>query len=110
VARGYVTLIARSVGGSNQCFGGSLIHPPTAGSGYLKESELENQTGSRYLEKKNRIVKLPGMSTFKTLKEFPGFKKESPVLYRFFSFLIFLLSRSWDRVVQSTGRVLICPG
>jgi hypothetical protein len=52
VARGRVTLIARSVGGSNQCFGGSLIHPPTAGSGYLKESELENQAGSRYLEKK----------------------------------------------------------
>jgi len=31
-----------------------------------------------------------------------------PVPYRFFSFLILLLSRSWGRVVQSTGRVLIC--
>lgn len=68
VARGCVTLIARSVGGSNQCFGGSLIHPPTAGSGYLKESELENQAGSRYLEKKNWIVKLRGMSTSKPAK------------------------------------------
>jgi hypothetical protein len=51
VARSCVTLIARSVEGSNQWFGGSLIHRPTAGSGYLIESELENQAGSRYLEK-----------------------------------------------------------
>jgi hypothetical protein len=34
----------------------------------LTESELENQAGSRYLENKSRIVKLPGMSTSKPSK------------------------------------------
>lgn len=85
VARGCVTLIARSVGGSNQCFGGSLIHPPTAGSGYLIESELENQAGSRYLEKKKQNRETSGDEYFKTLKEPPGFRKESLVLFRFFT-------------------------
>jgi hypothetical protein len=84
VARGCVTLIARSVGGSNQCFGGSLIHPPTAGSGYLKESELENRPVPDIWKKKlNRETS--GDEYFKTRKESPGFRKEPLVLSRLFT-------------------------
>jgi hypothetical protein len=92
VARGRVTLIARSVGGSNQCFGGSLIHPPTAGSGYLKESELENQAGSRYLEKKTESWNFGGW-VLQNPQRISGFQERTsgsfPVIYRFFSFVIF---------------------